>query len=222
MSTLSLPAQAYLLACDTGRDRLPDRQRVALLVRAAALTDLVLRGLVVDGDGRPVVTGAGGTGHLVLDDLLGDLAADPHRKWRAWVRRDARATLQSLETQLDAAGTITLKTSHVLGLFPRRRPVVRDRAEAARLHEVVAAALRGDEPVSRVDPGAAALTSLAAAVELGAVLPRRERRAHKARLAELEDRAGAAVPALRKVVRELKAARAAAISAANSANASGG
>ncbi|WP_328617668.1 GPP34 family phosphoprotein [Amycolatopsis sp. NBC_00355] len=221
MSALSLPAQAYLLACDTGRDRLPDRQRVALLVRAAALTDLVQRGLVVDGDGRPVVTGAAGTGHLVLDDLLGDLAADPHRKWRAWVRRDARATLQSLETQLDAAGTITLKTSHVLGLFPRRRPVVRDHAEAARLHEVVADALRSVEPASRVDPGAAALTSLAAAVELGTVLSRRDRRHHKARLAELEDVAGAAVPALRKVIRELKAARAAAISAANSGGSGG-
>ncbi|MFJ1765484.1 GPP34 family phosphoprotein [Amycolatopsis sp. NPDC088138] len=213
MSTFSLPAQVYLLACDTGRDRLPDRQRVAPLVRAAALTDLVLRGLVADDDGRPVVTGAGGTGHLVLDDLLGDLAADPHRKWRGWVRRDARATLHSLEAQLDAAGTITLRTSSVLGLFPRRRPVVRDRAEAARLHEVVTAALLGAEPVSRVDPGVAALTSLAAAAELTTVLPRRERRQHKARLAELEDRAGAAVPALRKVVRQLKAARTAAISA---------
>ncbi|MFG1641688.1 GPP34 family phosphoprotein [Amycolatopsis sp. NPDC049252] len=221
MSTLSLPAQAYLLACDTGRDRLPDRHRVAPLVRAAALTDLVLRGLVADDDGRPVVTGPGGTGHLVLDDLLSDLAADPHRKWRGWVRRDARATLQSLETQLDAAGTITLRTSRVLGLFPRRRPVVRDRAEAARLHEAVAAALRGAEPASQVDPGVAALTSLAAAAELGTVLPRRDRRQFKARLAELEDRAGAAVPALRKVVRELKAARTAAISAASSGGSGG-
>jgi hypothetical protein len=215
MTTLSLPAQAYLLACDTGRDRLPDRERVALLVRAAALTDLVLRGLVADDGGRPAVTGTGGTGHLVLDDLLADLAADPHRKWRSWVRRDARATLRTLETQLDAADVLTLRTSRVLGLFPRHRPVVHDRAAAARLREVVAAALRGDEPASRIDPGAAALTSLAAAVELSAVVPRRDRRRHRARLAELEDRAGAAVPALRKVVRELRAARSASVAAAS-------
>jgi hypothetical protein len=215
MTTLSLPARAYLLACDTGRDRLPDRERVALLVRATALTDLVLRGRVTDGDGRPVVTGAGATGDLLLDDLLGDLAVAPHRKWRAWVRRDARATLRSLETQLDAAGLLALRTSRVLGLFPRRRPVVHDRAAAARLHELVAAALRGDEPVSRIDPGTAALTSLAAAAELGAVLPRRDRRRYRARLAELEDHAGAAVPALRKVVRSLRAARAATIAASS-------
>lgn len=220
MSTLTLPAQAYLLACDTGRDRLPDRERVALLVRAAALTDLVLRGLVTDGDGRPVVAGPGGTGHLVLDDLLADLAADPHRKWRAWVRRDARGTLQSLEAQLDAAGVLTMRTSRVLGLFPRRRPVVRDQAAVTQLHDLVAAALRDGEPASRVDPGVAALTSLAAAAELTTVFPRRERRRHRARIEELEDRAGAAVPALRKVVRELRAARAATI-AANSGGGGG-
>jgi len=217
MSTLSLPARAYLLACDTGRDRLPDRERVALLVRAAGLTDLVLRGLVADDDGRPVLTGPGGTGHLVLDDLLGELSADPHRKWRARVRRGARGTLQSLEAQLDAAGVIKLETSRFLGLFPRRRPVVRDRTAAAELHEQVASALRSDAEVA---PDIAALTSLAAAVELRSVLPRRDRRQYKARIAQLEEQAGAAVPALRKVIRELNAARSASI-AANSGGGGG-
>jgi hypothetical protein len=212
MTELSLPARAYLLACDTARNRLPDRERVALLVRAAGLTDLVLRGQVADDGGRPAVTGTGGTGHLVLDDLLAELTAEPHRKWRAWVRRGARGTLHSLEAQLDAAGVLTLRTSRVLGLFPRRRPEVREPASAAALRAEVRAALRGDAPVSA---DTAALTSLAAAVELGEVLPRAERRRHRDRLARLEEQAGAAVPALRKVIRELRAARTAAISAAS-------
>ncbi|WP_410575280.1 GOLPH3/VPS74 family protein [Amycolatopsis sp. cmx-4-61] len=212
MSELSLPARAYLLACDTARARLPDRERVALLVRAAAWTDLVLRGRVADDGGRPVVAGAGGTGHLVLDDVLAELAADPHRKWRARVRRGARETLRSLEAQLDAAGVITLRTSRVLGLFPRRRPAVREPARAAALRDEVRAALRSDTPVSA---DVAALTALAAAVELGAVLPRAERRRHRDRLAWLEEQAGTAVPALRKVIRELHAARAARTAAAS-------
>jgi hypothetical protein len=219
MNELSLPARAYLLACDTARDRLPDRERVALLVRAAALTDLVLRGRIADDGGRPVVTGAGGTGHLVLDDLLAEFAADPHRKWRARVRRGARETLRSLEAQLDAAGVIALRTSRVLGLFPRRRPEVREPAAAAGLRDEVRAALRSDAPVSA---DVAALTSLAAAVELGAVLPRGERRRHRDRLARLEEQAGAAVPALRKVIRELRAARTAAIAAASGGGGGGG
>lgn len=212
MTELSLPARAYLLACDTRRDRLPDRDRVALLVRAAALTDLVLRGLVEDTGGRPVARRPGGTGHLVLDDLLAELAAEPHRKWRAWVRRGARGTLQSLEAQLDAAGVITLRTSRVLGLFPRRRPVVRDAATAAALRDEVASALRGDTPVPA---DVAALTALTAAAELSAVLPRGERRRHRERLAGLADQAGAAVPALRKVIRELQAARTAYVAASS-------
>ncbi|WIX93135.1 GPP34 family phosphoprotein [Amycolatopsis sp. DG1A-15b] len=219
MSELSLPARAYLLACDTGRNRLPDRERVAQLVRAAALTDLVLRGRLTDDGGRPAVAGAGATGHLVLDDLLAELAAEPHRKWRAWVRRGARGTLQSLEAQLDAAGVISLRTSRVLGLFPRRRPEVRDAAAAAALHDQVAAAVRSDAPAPAE---VAALTSLAAAAELGAVLPRGERRRHRERLARLEEQAGAAVPALRKVIRELQAARTAAISAASGGGGGGG
>ncbi|WP_033262536.1 GOLPH3/VPS74 family protein [Amycolatopsis vancoresmycina] len=212
MTELSLPGRAYLLACDTRRDRLPDRDRVALLVRAAALTDLVLRGLVADAAGRPVARGAAGTGHLVLDDLLAELAAEPHRKWRAWVRRGARGTLQSLEAQLDAAGVITLRTSRVLGLFPRRRPAVRDAATAAALRDEVASALRSDAPVPA---DVAALTALAAAAELNAVLPRGERRRHRDRLARLADQAGAAAPALHKVIRELKSARTAYVAAAS-------
>ncbi|NBH02808.1 GPP34 family phosphoprotein, partial [Amycolatopsis sp. SID8362] len=92
-------------------------------------------------------------------------------------------------------------------------------AEAAALHDEVASALRSD---GQVPPGVAALTSLAAAVELGTVLPRADRRRYKARIAELEEQAGAAVPALRKVIRELNAARTAAISAASGGGGGGG
>jgi len=211
MTELSLPAQAYLLACDVDRERLPDRERAALLVRGAALTDLVLRGLVADADGRPVVTGTGGTGHLVLDDLLDALAADPHRRWRSWIRRDARGTLQSVEAQLDAAGVISLRTSHVLGLFPRRRPVVRDRASVDQLKALVRNAFEATE----VDSRTAALAALVATAELNTVISRQERRRHRARIKELGERAGKAVPALQKVLSEVRAARTAAVAAAS-------
>ena len=213
MSELSLPAQAYLLACDVERERLPDRERAALLVRGAALTDLVLRGLVADADGRPVVTGSGGTGHLVLDDLLAAISADPHRRWRSWVRRDARGTLQSVEAQLEAAGVLSVRTSNVLGLFPRRRPVVRDRGSVERLKALVLNAF--EAPVSEVDPSAAALAALVATAELNTVISRQDRRRYRERIEELGERGGAAVPALRKVLREVRAARTAAVSAAS-------
>ncbi|RSN39790.1 GPP34 family phosphoprotein [Amycolatopsis sp. WAC 04197] len=212
MTELSLPAKAYLLACDVGEAKLRDRARAGLLIRGAALTDLVLRGRVTDADGRVAVTGAGPTGDLVLDELLAEIGRESPRKWKGWVRKDARGTLESLESQLDAAGVIDLKTARILGLFPSRRPVVRDPAVVERLRASVDQALRGPAPASDVDTVDAALTALVAAVELRGVVSGRDRRRHRDRIEELGERGGDAVPALRKLFRELRAVRASAAS----------
>ncbi|MEC3977473.1 GOLPH3/VPS74 family protein [Amycolatopsis sp. H20-H5] len=208
MTEMSLPDKAYLLACDVENNRLRDRQRAGLLIRAAALTDLLLRGRIADENGRVVATG-GTTGDLVLDELLAEIAADRHRKWKALVRRDARSTLQSVEAQLEAARVIELDTSRILGLFPRRRPAVLDVGAAKRLHALVEASLDETRPVSEVDPVDASLTALVAAIELNGAIPRGERRRHKDRIKHLEERGGAAVPALRRVFKELRGSRAA-------------
>ena len=210
MTELSLPAKAYLLACDVAKGKLRDRRRAGLLISGAALTDLVLRGRVADADGRVAPTGTGPTGDLVLDELLAEIAGETLRKWKWWVRKDARGTLEAVETQLDTAGVIELKTGRTLGLFPSRRPVVRDPAVVERLRALVDQALRGASPVSDVDAGDAALTSLVAAVELRDVVPGRDRRRYKERIEELSERGGDAVPALRKLFKELRAVRASA------------
>ncbi len=214
MTGLSLPAKAYLLACDVAKGKLPDRHRAGLLIRGAAITDLVVRGRVADEDGRVTATGAGPTGELVLDEMLAEVAGERPRKWKWWVRKDARATLDALESQLDAAGVIELKTGRTLGLFPSRRPIVRDTAVVERLRALVDHTLRGASPVSDVDASDAALTALVAAVELRHVVPGKDRRRYKDRIEELTERGGDAVPALRKLFRELRAVRASAVSSA--------
>ncbi|MFC3456420.1 GOLPH3/VPS74 family protein [Amycolatopsis speibonae] len=210
MTELSLPAKAYLLACDVGKNKLRDRRRAGLLIRGAALTDLVLRGRVADADGRVAVSGAGQTGDLVLDEMLAEIAAESPGKWKWWVRKDARGTLEALESQLDTAGVIELKTGRTLGLFPSRRPNVRDTATVDRLRATVDQTLRGPSPASDVDASDAALTALAAAVELKGVVSGKDRRQYKDRIEELTERGGDAVPALRKLFRELRAVRASA------------
>lgn len=202
--TLSLPAKAYLLACDARRGRLANRRRTALLVRGAALTELLLRGLIADSDGRVVVR-SGSTGDLVLDDVLAELTASGPRRWRTWLRRGTRGTLQAVEAQLDAAGVIFLRTSGVFGV---RSPVVREPGVAAELRTRVRAAVLGPVPVSEVDSVDAALAALAAAVRLRAVLSDGECRRHRGRLRQLEVRAGVVAPALRRLVRALDRARA--------------
>jgi len=209
MTELSLPTKAYLLACDVGKNKLRDRQRAGLMIRGAALTDLVLRGRVADDDGKVAVSGAGPTGDLVLDEMLAEIAGESPRKWKWWVRKDARGTLEALESQLDTAGVIDMKTGRVLGLFPSRNPIVRDTATVERLRASVDQALRGPSPVSDED---AALTALVAAVELRGVVSGKDRRQYKDRIEELGERGGDAVPALRKLFRELRAVRASAVS----------
>jgi hypothetical protein len=104
MRELSLPAQAYLLACDVEKNRLRDRQRAGYLIRGAALTDLLLRGHLVDNDGVAVAVSGGTAGDEVLAELLGEIARSRPRRWKIWVRMDFRGTLRAVETQLEAAG----------------------------------------------------------------------------------------------------------------------
>ncbi|MBN6037858.1 GPP34 family phosphoprotein [Amycolatopsis sp. 195334CR] len=203
----SLPAKAYLLAWRDGR--VPDRQRVGYLVRAAALTDLLLRGRLADHDGQAGAVPGGSTGDPVLDEVLGQIVESGPRKWRHWVRKDHRRALESVEEQLSDAHLIKVERSRFFG---RRRITLRNPAPATGLHHTVDKALRGDAPVSRIPREDAALVALVAAVDLKGVVPGRDRRRHKDRLRQLEERGGAAVPVLRKVFRELSQVRAAAAS----------
>ncbi|MGC7100026.1 GOLPH3/VPS74 family protein [Amycolatopsis lurida] len=201
----SLPAKAYLLACRG--ERVPDRQRVGYLVRAAALTDLLLRDRVADHDGVAGAVPGGSTGDAVLDEVLGQIVESGPRKWRRWVRKDHRRALESVEEQLSEARLIRVERSRFFG---RRRITLRNTALVRDLHATVDKTLRGDGPVSRIPREDAALVALVAAVELKGVVSGRDRRRSKARLRELEERGGAAIPALRKVFRELRQVRAAA------------
>jgi hypothetical protein len=212
MSELSLPAQAYLLACDVDKNRLRDRQPAGYLVRGAALTDLLLRGHLVDNDGVAVAVSGGTAGDEVLAELLGEIARSRPRRWKIWVRMDFRGTLRAVETQLEAARVIRVRTTKILGLFRVYRPTVLDVGGAARLRAVVDNALGGGLDVSQIDPTDAALTALAAAVELRGVVSGRDRRRYRRRIEELQERGGAAIPAVRKVFSELRAARNAAAS----------
>lgn len=87
----TLPGRLYLLAYDPERERVTGGRNLDLLLRAAALTDLLRRGLLRDEGGKPVVTGPPPAG---LDPVLAEqltLIADsrPHR-WQHWIQRRAR------------------------------------------------------------------------------------------------------------------------------------
>lgn len=218
--SLSLPARLYLLACDPRRNRLPGRQQTGYLLRAAALTDLVLRGCLVDARGRPAVSGPA-TGDAVLDGVGAEIAQQRPRRWKVWVRRGERQILDAVEHQLSAAGLVAVESRPVLGIFPRRHIELADLDGVERSRAAVRDILLGDLPLERVDPADAALVALAAAGQLRSVVSGREQRQRRHRIRALTERSGAAVPALRQVLSDLQSAAVTAATVAAAASSGG-
>ncbi|GII57971.1 hypothetical protein Pth03_63600 [Planotetraspora thailandica] len=207
----SLPAQLYLLSYDFRKQRVITRTRFPYLLRAAALTDLLLDGRIADDRGKVRVVRDESFGDPMLDGLLRQLAASRPRTWQHWIGKDHRATAQAVRDELETGRWIRVELNQPFLIFNRTYVRVRDTRVVKRLSSQVSTALTG--PISRVGARDAALVALAAAGEVGTVLPRAKRTAYKQRINQLTDQGGPAAPELRKVIRQLRAASMAAASA---------
>lgn len=188
----------YLLAHDDAAEGPYDRSRTELLVRAAALIDLALRGRLGEDGGTVTVTGTRSTGDPVLDDVLRDAAG---HGWRHLVRRHRRRTLIQVEDRLAAAGVLTVKAPRTR--FGTRRLTMTDRAVPAALRARVSAALRGPGPVQEVPTADAALLALAAAGRIRSIVSRQDDKAFRARIAACTRSLAVLAPGLEKAVRAL-------------------
>lgn len=189
----------YLLAHDDAADGPYDRSRTELLVRAAALTDLTLRGRLVDDDGTATVSGTEPTGDAVLDGVLRD-AADGHT-WKHLVRRHRGRTLTEVEDRLAAAGLLNVRAPRTR--FGTRRLTVTDRALSAAVRARVSTVLHGDGPVREVPAADAALLALAAAGGIRSVVSRQDHKTFRARIDACTGSLAALAPGLEKAVRAL-------------------
>ncbi|MFI9508932.1 GPP34 family phosphoprotein [Nocardia sp. NPDC052566] len=196
MTESSLPADVYLLGCDMDKRRLRGRWRVGIVLRAAALVELVSRDKLGDDSGRVTVTDSGPTGDAFLDTVLGEIAARPGKRWRYWIRRHDSAAVRMIQDELvlDKAIRVT----------PRRiradEVSVVDTGRVKRLRKNVTGLLDGGRPA---DPAEGVLAALVAAGELGGIAGSRRRRAAMGRLPELTARN----PKLDTVIRGLDKTR---------------
>jgi hypothetical protein len=197
----ALPYRMYLLAYDLDRRRLFDRTRTAFLTRAAAVTELALRGSLT-ADSHPAAA-AGATGDPVLDQVLAE-AGERDGGWKALLRRNYRPTLDAVERQLEAAGVITVRRRRVLGLLSRRETGLPDPAAVAAAQRHFAQVVQGSEPAVSISDADAALVALAAGGRARTVLSRRDRQGHAARVEELAGRLAAIAPGLADAVRGLE------------------
>jgi hypothetical protein len=199
----SLPARLFLLAIDPTRRRLTGQSHLGYLLRAGALTDLELRGLITDESGKVRVGTQLRIGDPVLDAMLAEIAGDRPRRWRAWVQRRHRAIRAEVREQLEGQRWIVSEPRRILGIFPVLDITVLDQLAVERLRHRLTAVLEGG---GRADKRDAALVALVAAGQLRSVVSGRQRRAHRGRIAELSAQAGPAAPALRKVIQQHHAA----------------
>ncbi|MEU3839381.1 GPP34 family phosphoprotein [Streptomyces sp. NPDC028635] len=194
-----LACTMYLLAHDASAEGPYDRSRTALLVRAAALTDLALRGRLEEDRGTVTVADTAPTGNPVLDRVLGD-AAGGHG-WKHLVRRHRKQTLTDAEDRLAAAGVLTVKEPRTrLGA---RRLSVTDPDATAALRARLSAALHGHGAVRDIPAADAALLALAAAGGIRTVVSRQDQKAFRSRLDACTGSLAALAPGLERAVRAL-------------------
>jgi hypothetical protein len=214
----SLAAQLYLLGCRPERGRAPGGLEAAPRLRAAALAELWLAGLVrSDGaraadDPKSIVMPVRDAHHPdpVATALLAEIGARGKvRNWAWWVGHGERATERAVADQLAAAGTIELTRSRWLGIVPRTAVRLLDPAAVEQLRATVRQTLLGTTPVAELDRRELILAALAVAGEIKPLWDRAERRAARGRLDEIYADAGPVPPALRKVIRDKNSAIAA-------------
>ncbi|CDR05398.1 GOLPH3/VPS74 family protein [Streptomyces iranensis] len=208
--SLSLAASLYLLSYDleTGR---PAGAHTALLVRAAALTELVQRGMLTDADGSPCPVADAATGDQTLDGLLELIGESRPRSWQIWVGHQPRLTEHAVRDQMVAAGYVRAKGKRMLGLFPAKEYVLERPDQVAGMRDDAVRVLHGEQPAAEVSERDAALVTLAAAGELRSVVTATDAKVRKRRILELGERCGGMGPVLEKVIAQVRTALATAV-----------
>lgn len=199
-ATLSLPQRLYLLSWDRERRRFTGSGERDLLLRAGALAELLLAGLLKDDDGRvAVVSGAKPPADPFLAEVLAQVEAGKPRKWQHWVNHRARRAPQTVRDQLAAGRWVSVEPRRLLGVFPADRVVARDPRAVRKLTDAATAALRAPR-ADTVPAAEAAAAALAATVHLRTVVSRKEARARRERIQTLGARIAPVPTALRKAV----------------------
>ncbi|MFC7381399.1 GOLPH3/VPS74 family protein [Sphaerisporangium rhizosphaerae] len=177
----SLPQRLYLLAYDIERGRPTARWKLGYLMRAGILAELLLRGCLDDATGGPVASRTAVPDDALLDAALQQIAASRRRTWQHWVNKGSHRAVRQVRDQLEAGGWIRVRRTRLLGVIPLAKVTVRDTRVVRRLTSTVSSAMRGGQPLSRVEPRDAALTALASVIRLRTVMPWRQWRAVRER-----------------------------------------
>lgn len=202
----TLPEKVFLLAFDSRRGRLPGGFELGYTIRAAALAELLLRGHLRDESGKARVAKPASGLDLLLREVWEEIEPAAPRSWRRWIARGRGRAVRATRDLLAEKKVISVEKRRFLGLFPVTRITLRRPRPAHQLAEEVGRAIRGGQPVGRVDPRVGALAALVSAGPIRTVIGFSERRRFKKRLATLGEPIEPIPAALRKVIATMRSA----------------
>ncbi len=197
-----LPQRMYLLCWDGDKNRLDPASVLARgpLLRAAAVAELTLGGLLQDLDGKAGRTpqAARTPDDPFLAQVLDGVPPDRPRRWASVLDRDWHQAEAAVRDQLEAAGALAVERRRALGLFPVRRVTVTDPDRARTLRERVRNAVLGGHDPAGVAIEDTSLALFAANGDVHTVFTPRERRAHRKAFRAIADHVDTVLPGLRK------------------------
>ncbi|MEV0828114.1 GOLPH3/VPS74 family protein [Nonomuraea rubra] len=197
----TLTRSAFLLAFDLRKERLTNRSELGYLLRAAALAELLLEGSLADESGKaravaePADAGTGSLRAIVWEQISGS----PPRSWRRWIGKDHAKAVRVVRDELAADRLIRVERHRVL-FIPVERIVPRKAYLSRRLAERVGRAIRGGQPVGRMERDLRVLAALAGAARMKGVVGSGEARRHQNRIEQLSAPVEPIATALRKSV----------------------
>lgn len=200
----SLPQSLYLLCytVDKGKFELTNLQGRGQLLRAGALTELALAGLIGTEGGKVVRRVGKAPGDPFLAEVLHDLPTEKPKGWLSFVHNKAHKAEKPVREQLAASGAVTVHHEKRLGVLSVDRVVVNDPPWVSALQERVRGAVfRGPGP-SEVPVDELTMAVFAHEAEVTSVFTGKERREHKQEFKALAAHYDGLVPGLRKALRD--------------------
>lgn len=196
----TLPQRLYLLSFDPEKNRLDAASTLVRgpSLRAAALAELTLQGLLQDEKGKAVRnTAAAAPADPFLAEVLELASPDERTHWFTLVDRGWHKAESTVRDGLEALGDISSTRRKVLGVFPSRQVRLTEPARLSGLRENVRDAVLLDRDPASVPVQDAILAALAADADVYSVFTVKERWRHRKAFAGLGKYVDGVLPGLR-------------------------
>ncbi|GLU50185.1 GOLPH3/VPS74 family protein [Nocardiopsis ansamitocini] len=199
---LTLPQRLYLISYDTDKGRFDPVSTTyrGPLLRAAALAELIIGGLLHGRGGKAEHTAVRPPEDPFLAEVLADVAPNEPGHWINAVQRGTVRAEEAVCEQLVANGSITVERGRMLGVFPTRTVTPNDPGQVRLLREHTRNAVVAGHDPATVPIEDAALAVIAVEGDIWTVFGPQERGTHKAALKALQKRFDSEVPALRNAI----------------------